>query len=412
MSMTPPETGRPASRRAEYFTYTSGMVNDSQTELIGFVIPLYALFLGMSPFELGMLVSSKSVLSSILSIHSGVLMDRFGTRRVMLAMGAACTFMPPLFAVSGWFPFLLILQMALGAVLSFGWIGSQALAVYVGRNDPRVVGRFSFFARVGVMMAPVAGGLMWDYLPYWVSFVVGGAMGGVFWLSVNALPPKEVGEDPDKATERPPFRLRDILPSLSDYIGAIGLLVIPMVAFVVTVSSVRIGTALLQNSFYLVYLKELGLSATVIGLFVTLSQLMAATGTLSSAWFQRFMHPHWLFLGMVVTSVTSIYVTPIFGSVLALLALAIAIRGFAQGASQPVMYTILSRAVSREIQATAIGLRATGNRVAGIILPLILGGVAELWGLSTTFYVTGGLLLSILAAAGIWIAVKQPRSQP
>ena len=110
MSITPPETGRPASRRAEYFTYTSGMVNDSQTELIGFVIPLYALFLGMSPFELGMLVSSKSVLSSILSIHSGVLMDRFGTRRVMLAMGAACTFMPPLFAVSGWFPFLLILQ--------------------------------------------------------------------------------------------------------------------------------------------------------------------------------------------------------------------------------------------------------------------------------------------------------------
>lgn len=412
MSMTPPQTGRPPSRRAEYFTYASGMLNDSQTELIGFIIPLYALFLGMSPIELGILISSKSVLSSILSIHSGVLMDRFGTRRVMLAMGAACTFMPPLFVVSGWFPFLLVLQMALGAVLSFGWIGSQALAVYVGRNDPRIVGRFSFFARVGVMVAPVVAGLMWDYLPYWVSFMVGGAMGAMFWLLVRALPAEDIGEDTAATAERPPFRLRDVLPSLSDYIGAIGLLVIPMVAFVVIVSSVRIGTALLQNSFYVVYLKELGLQATVIGLFVTLSQLMAATGTLSSAWFQKFMKPHWLFLGMVVLSVITIYGTPIFGSMMFFLAVAIAIRGFAQGASQPVMYSILSRAVSREIQATAIGLRATGNRVAGIGLPLILGGVAEIWGLNATFYVTGALLLATLAVVGTWIAIKEPRSQP
>jgi MFS family permease len=403
--MPPPSAGQPAVQRAKVFTYATGMLNDSQTELIGFIIPLYAVVLGLSPLELGILVSAKSLIPSILSIHGGVLMDRYGTRLVMMMMGVAATLMPPLFIVASWFPALLLLQMAFGTIMSFGWIGAQALAVYVGKDDPKVVGRFSFFARVGVMVAPTLAGVMWDFLPYWFTFLATAAVGAAFWLAVRAVPPAAIGEETDPNVPRPRFRLRELLPSLSDYIGAIGLLVIPVVAFVVVVSSVRIGSALMQQSFYIVYLQQLGLQATVIGLFVTLSQMMAAAGTLSAAWFTRFIHPHWMFLGMVVISIFLVYATPLFGSMLAVLAVAIAVRGFAQGASQPVMYTILSDAVSREIQATSIGLRATGNRVAGITLPIIMGAVAQVWGLNATFYVTGGLLLAILAASGIGISM-------
>lgn len=406
--MTPqPPPGRPALTRAEVLTYATGSLNDSQTELIGFVIPLYALMLGLGPLELGILVSAKAFLPGILSIHGGVLMDRFGTRLMMLLIGAACTVMPPLFAVASWFPALLLLQMALGLVQSFGWIGAQALAVHVGKDNPRVVSGFSFFARVGVMVAPVMAGLMWDFLPFWVVFVVTGAIGGLFWLAVAGIPPKAIGEDTQSMGERPPFRLRDIMPSLNDYIGAIGLLVIPVVAFVVIVSSVRIASALMQQSFYILYLKDIGLQATVIGIFVTLSQMMAAAGTLSTGVFTRYVHPHWVFLGMVIVSIFLVYATPLFGSVLVVLAAAIAVRGFAQGASQPVMYTILSNAVNRETQATAIGLRATGNRVAGVVLPIVMGLIAEFWGLNATFFVTGALLLATLAGTGLWMHLRQ-----
>lgn len=404
--MPPAPVAQPADKWAEIFTYATGMLNDSQTELVGFVIPLYALMLGLGPLEIGILVSAKAFLPGILSIHGGVLMDRFGTRLLMLTMGAACTLMPPLFAVVSWFPALLLLQMALGMVQSFGWIGAQALAINVGKNNPKVVGRFSFFARVGVMISPIMAGLMWDYLPFWVVFVATGLMGAAFWLAVVGIPPAAIGEDKETSGPRPPFRLRDILPSLNDYIGAIGLLVLPIVAFVVIVSSVRIASALMQQSFYILYLKEIGLQATMIGAFVTLSQMMAAAGTLSAAFFLRFMRPHWMFLGMVVISVFLVYATPLFGSVLLVLAIAIAARGFAQGASQPVMYTILSSAVNRETQATAIGLRATGNRVAGVILPIAMGGIAEVWGLNATFFVTGGALLAILFATGLWMQIR------
>ncbi len=400
--------GRPRpSRRAEHLTYASGLLTDSQSELVSFVMPLYGVILGFGPLEIGILVSAKAVLPSIFAIHGGVLMDRFGTRLVLTVMGVACALLPPFFAVSAWFPALLFLQMLLGMVLSLTWMGSQALVVYVGRDDPAIVGRFAFFARVGVTIAPLTAGALLDFAPPWVSFVVMGLVGLAFWGAVYALPPAELGEATD-AGQRAPFRVTDILPRLSDYIGAVGLLLIPAVAFVVLVSSIRLSTGALQSSFYLVYLKEIGLQATVIGLFVTITQVSAAAGTLLAARLTRVVHPVWAFLGLVFTSVLMIYSTPLYGDMLILLAAAIALRGLAQGGSQPIMYGILSRAVGQEIQATAIGLRSTGNRLAALILPVLMGAIAEAWGLNATFYVTGGFLLLILAGLGVWIAVRHP----
>jgi hypothetical protein len=72
------------------------------------------------------------------------------------------------------------------------------------------------------------------------------------------------------------------------------------------------------------------------------------------------------------------------------------------------MYGILSRAVGPEIQATAIGLRSTGNRFSALILPVMMGAIAKVWGLNATFYVTGGLMLAILVILGTWVALRHP----
>jgi MFS family permease len=407
------KTGR--RKRAEYFTYAAGLLTDSQGELISFIIPLWGILLGLGPLEIGILVSAKAVLPTILAIHGGVLMDRFGTRAVLVLLGAACTLMPPFFATATWFPALLLLQMVLGMVLSLTWMGSQALVVFIGKDDPAIMGRFAFCARIGVMIAPLVAGALWDFTSPWVVFVLTGLTGAGFWLAIYALPPAELGEASDSpgdgtASSRPPFRIADIMPRLSDYIGAIGLLSIPAVAFVVVVSSVRLSTGTLLTSFYLVYLKEIGLQATMIGGFMTITQMMAAVGTLLAARLTGVVHPVWAFLGLVTISVFLIYSTPIYGDVLLLLAAVIAIRGIAQGASQPIMYGILSRAVGPEIQATAIGLRSTGNRVMALILPVLMGAIAEVWGLNATFYVTGGILLLILAVLGIWIGIRHPET--
>jgi len=397
------------TRRTVYLTYASGLLTDSQSELVSFLLPLWGILLGLGPLEIGILVSAKAVLPSIFAIHGGVLMDRFGTRIVLVLMGAACTVMPPFFAIATWFPALLLLQIALGMVMSLCWMGAQSLVVNVGKDDPAIVGRFAFFARVGVMIAPIGAGLMWDFAPHWVSFVTTGAVGLGFWFAVRALPAEELGEAPGAAS-REPFRMSDILPRLSDYIGAIGLMAIPTVTFVVVVSSIRLSTGTLQTSFYLVYLKEIGLQATVIGTFVSLTQMSAAVGTLLAARLTRYIHPVWAFLLLVTISVALIYGTPLFGDTLILLAIVISIRGMAQGGSQPIMYSTLSKAVTAQTQGMAIGLRATGNRITALTVPVFMGAIAEAWGLNATFYVTGALMLLVLGGIGAWIGLRHPEA--
>jgi MFS family permease len=81
------------------------------TEFYNFLIPLYGLSLGMSAGAIGMLVGARSLLAVFLSIHVGVLMDRFGTRRVTLLFVWTAMALAPVFPLLPWFWPLLLLQI-------------------------------------------------------------------------------------------------------------------------------------------------------------------------------------------------------------------------------------------------------------------------------------------------------------
>ena len=59
-------------------------------------------------------------------------------------------------------------------------------------------------------------------------------------------------------------------------------------------------------------------------------------------------------------------------------------------------------------QATSIGLRTTVNRLAVLILPVLMGAVAEVWGVGPSFLVMGGLLLAMLGGIVIWLRRRDP----
>src|SRR5207237_9502875 len=75
---------RPATLKNPAAIYATGLLGMGYTDLYIFLIPLYGLSLGMSAGEVGVLVGGRHLLALFLSIHVGVLMDRFGTRRVTL----------------------------------------------------------------------------------------------------------------------------------------------------------------------------------------------------------------------------------------------------------------------------------------------------------------------------------------
>ena len=100
-----------------------------------FLIPLYGLSLGFDASEIGILVGARSIIALFLSIHIGVLMDRFGTRKVTLFFVWTGMALAPLFPLVPWFWTLLLLQLVSGAAVSFAWSGAQTLITQLAGGD-------------------------------------------------------------------------------------------------------------------------------------------------------------------------------------------------------------------------------------------------------------------------------------
>jgi MFS family permease len=395
-------------RRIAWSVYATGFFCDSYTELFTLIVPLWAVYLGMTPLEIGILVGSRAFLPFFLAIHGGVLIDRFGTRRVMIITSAACLALPVLFLTTTWLPAMLLLQTAGGLAGTWAWVGAQAQAIQVSNADTDFVSRFSFFARAGAMSGPVVIGVAWDVLGPVPSFVIASLWGGVFLATSLIIPEMTRPESSDEPKR--PFRLAELLPRLSDYVAAIALTTIPAVAFVVAGSFVRASSANMQNSFYVVYLQQIDIPGTLIGTLIALTQAAAGIGTLAGGPVEKILRPQWAFIITVFLSVIFITITPLLGGIFILLAIAVALRGFFQGVSQPIMFTYLSRAVSMREQATSIGLRTTVNRLATLSLPVVMGGVAEIWGVGPSFLVMGCLLTLLLAGIVIFFEWRPPKS--
>ena len=67
------------------------------------------------------------------------------------------------------------------------------------------------------------------------------------------------------------------------------------------------------------------------------------------------------------------------------------------------MFGILSRAVSRTEQGTSIGLRTTSNRLSSLVVPAVMGVVAEHVGIRDSFFWVGGTLIVLCLAVALFV---------
>src|SRR6266851_10133168 len=221
---------QPAALRSPAAIYATGLLGMGYTDLYIFLIPLYALSLGMSAGEVGALAGGRHLLALFLSIHVGVLMDRFGTRRVTLFFVWAAIALAPVFPLTPSFWPLMLLQVVNGGALSFGWSGSQTLIAQLTDGDTEYIGRFNFFARIGTTIAPIIIGAAWDVGGAWPAYLIGVVWGMLLTLALLRAPEAELapGDRGGGAggAHAMRFRLRDTVPRLSDYIACFSLMAI------------------------------------------------------------------------------------------------------------------------------------------------------------------------------------------
>jgi len=373
--------------------YVAGPFSMGYVDFFTFLIPLYGLSLGFDASQIGILVGARSIVALFLSIHIGVLMDRFGTRAVTLVFVWIGMLLAPLFPLAGGFWALLLLQLVNGAAVSFAWSGAQVLIAQLAEGDAKYIGRFTFFARLGSTSAPIVAGVVWDLGGAWTAYLLASIWGAVLTAALWRTPEAELAAPPASPAARGRFRARDIWPRPSDYLASIKLIAIPAVAVSMAVITMRNTTYSLQTSVYVVYLDQMALVGTTIGLLFAASEIASGLGALFAAGAMRLGDPQRTMLSGTVVSILLIAATPLLGGVFALLVLFQMARGWLEGVIQPVILSVQARAVGRHQQGAVVGLRQTGQRLSSILIPPLMGGIADRFGTGDSFLIYAAMMV-------------------
>jgi len=356
-----------------------------QAELLTLAVPLWALLQGASPTQIGTLVGARSLLTFFLAIHGGALMDRLGTRRILMFFAGATAAVAASYPFLPWFPAMVVMQMLVGLAGNMTWIGAQTMIGEVTHGDPGQMGWFSFFARMGNVVTPLLIGLVWDIAGPTFSF-----LGIALWSCTLLLVTSQIQEvravDP---TAR--FSGRELLPRVSDYTGSLRLVVLPAIAVTLAVSFLRHATNGVEASFFIVYLRELGFAAAAIGALFSIAEVFNGVCSLLAGRVAKLLPIPWLMVGFTTVSAALLLITPFLGGVFILLAVAQAVR--CEGVVQPLMFSMQTRAVARDRQGSMVGLRVTNNRLSSIITPILMGVVVEYFGIENGFVIVGAVLL-------------------
>ena len=376
--------------------YVAGPFSMGYVDFYTFLIPLYALSLGLDASEIGILVGARSLVAMFLSIHIGVLMDRFGTRKVTLFFVWAGMASAPLFPLVPWFWTLLLLQLINGAAVSFAWSGAQTLIAQLAEGDPRDLGRFTFFARLGSTTAPILAGVAWDFGGAWPAYLLGTAWGAVLTVALLCAPEAEFFAPPQQdGMTRVRFRAQDAWPRASDYLNSVMLIAIPAIALSMAIMAMRNTTYSIQTSVYVVYLDRVGLFGTTIGILFSAAEFASGFGALFAGRALRLGDAQRTMLSGTAFSILLIAATPLLGGVFAFLLLCQLVRGWLEGVIQPLVLSVQARAVGRHQQGAVVGLRQTGQRLSSILIPPVMGGIADRFGTSESFLIYGAIMLPL-----------------
>lgn len=374
--------------------YGTSFFSLSIVPMTALVVPLWAISLGASPIWIGTIVGARSLLPMLLSIHGGVLMDRLGTRRVMLFFAVVTFIAFPLYPLLPSLTALVVLQLVTGLTQGLSWVGSQTLYGQFTRGSPRHAGLVTFFTNAGAFAGPLIAGAVWSAAGAIGSFGLLTVWSMALVMTVLVLP---------RNVDRPIRRVtvREVLPRGSDYAKAFALCIIPVVALVMVFTFLRIAVAGVQSSFYVVYLENIGMTGAAIGVLIGCANLVASPAALITLP-KRLIAPAWVMVLATIVSIVAVTITPMFANFIPLLVIA-ALYGAGVGIGFPTMLSLLSNAVDPHVQGMSVGLRTTVNRVASLVVPVVMGAVAEIWDIETSFLVVGAVLLLITGATAYFL---------
>jgi len=368
--------------------FCSGFLALGLVPMTAVIIPLYALSIGASPGQVGIIMAMRSLLPFLIAIPGGAMMDRYGVRFMVTRLSLACAVLALIYPFTSTFWELVLLQLVFGLCQSFCWIGVQTGIGKTYRGDPIVTSHLGFWSMGGTFAGPFMIGFVWDYFGATASFVVT----AIWCLSLMILA-RQLSEETASAGTRSESKRKAYG---GDYLAAFALLRDPIVFYIISCSAVRLGAVALQTSFLPVYLSDLNFAASQIGILIGVSAISSACSSFLHGVLVKWWTPERI-LGVFILGALVAVSSISFSQSYAVLLVLNIVMGMAIGVTQPAMFSVLGARISKETQGLIVGLRTSLNRLATFLIPLGAGLTAEILGIQASFVVVGLVLFCVMS---------------
>ena len=354
------------------------------------VVPYYASNLGIGVADVGIAVSIYSYINAVAILPCGILSDRWGRRRFLVAGLVISIVVPFLYPLAQGFWTLCIIRAlhGLGAAIFV----PTALAVVIDLATPekrgQILGWYTASSQLGLMSGPIAGGYILNSFGFEAAFYSCGLMPllGLIFLStrIRSIPQKPPTHPSEDAHSWNWLKQR----------GAI----ISLLALIIT--AVGSGTI---STFIPLYVKDFGITEAGAGIIIAAcyassAALRVPSGTLAD----RFGNMPMIILGLILCAVSLTLVA--FSNVLYQLSIIAALFGLGMGFSMPAALSWLAHLSPPTKRGLGMGLGSASFQVGLALGATFMGIVISYSGFDTMYFTAAsvsavGLLIILLLQA-------------
>lgn len=344
------------------------------------VLSLFAIQLGASAFEVGMLIAVSSVAQLFLGVYAGQASDRFGFRLPMVygsIGGTIALAMPYVFpTLTG----LYASRVLTGMTFIFFMVSLQNLAASVDGPEKRAANltTYSLGQAIAGLLGPVIVGVAIDNVGNQKSYLILAALAFLPLLTLGIFR-KSVPGARERKKRAADAQMMDLLRAA------------PLRRALLTGAMVFAASDLL--SFYMpIYGHEIGLSATMIGIVLGAHSAAAFVVRLVMPKLVKRASEETLMTWCLIASGLIYLLFPVFHNPWILMVVAF-LLGLALGCGQPLSMILIYERAPDARTGEALGLRISINKIIQIAVPLGLGYVGAALGLIAVFWTKAGLLL-------------------
>jgi DHA1 family multidrug resistance protein-like MFS transporter len=345
---------------------------------ITFLLPVYAEGLGATYIELGLLGSVGSVVYTAMTLLTGLMLDRFERIKFYLVFTAFGAVVPVLFSLTSQVPQLFALRGLLGVVSAAFWVTASTLTADISPPEEltKSVVRYNVSWISGFVAGPILGGIVSDRYGFPTLFILDAIL---IIPSVILIATKLSGR----------LTLRAVTGGIWKGLTSLRPITLAYITLIPYAIVLGIYMAILPG-----HMGVLGISASAIGLLLTMTNAVRGLGFLSGERWVSWGTRRSLWVSSILMSGALFMVST--SNSTAEFALPLALYGFGGGIITPVLLDYIAHRSPNEALGAAMGLHEFVYGVGMSLGPIVGGAIAEAYNPSTLYLLLAALVLFII----------------